>query len=105
MKFGWGAGGWLNIPLGKSFSLEPQLINNHYVYNSESIGTLLDNGSADHLSVPILLKLDIGKNFAITAGPQFDFLMGIKDKNNNEKSNFTGTSICGKAGLEMSPHA
>jgi outer membrane protein OmpA-like peptidoglycan-associated protein len=80
MKFGWGAGGWLNIPLGKAFSVEPQLIYNHYVYNSESIGALLDNGSANHLSVPILLKLDIGKNFAITAGPQFDFLMGIKDK-------------------------
>ncbi|MFN5477700.1 MAG: hypothetical protein ACK57D_04860 [Sphingobacteriales bacterium] len=38
MKFGWGAGSRLNIPLGKAFSVEPQLIYNYYVYNSESIG-------------------------------------------------------------------
>ena len=38
MKFGWGAGGRLNIPLGKAFSVGPQLIYNYYVYNSESIG-------------------------------------------------------------------
>jgi outer membrane protein OmpA-like peptidoglycan-associated protein len=105
MKFGWGAGGWLNIPLGKKFSFEPQLIYNHYVYNSESVGAILGNGNANYLSIPALLKLDIGKNFALTAGPQFDFLMSVKDKNNiNTKDDLAGTSISGNVGIEIAPH-
>jgi hypothetical protein len=104
-KFGWGAGGWLNIPLGHTLSLEPQVLYNSLGYKSDQTVFLAD-GSGQYISVPVLLKLGLGKNFAITAGPQFDFLMGIKDKdNNNIKEDFTGTSISGNVGLEVFPHA
>jgi outer membrane protein OmpA-like peptidoglycan-associated protein len=104
-KFGWGAGGWLNIPLGHTFSLEPQVLYNSLGYKSDQTVYLAD-GSGQYISVPVLLKVGLGKNFALTAGPQFDFLMGIKDKNNNNvKEDFTGTSISGNFGLEVFPHA
>lgn len=104
-KFGWGAGGWLNIPLGHTLSIEPQLMYNNYGYKSDQT-VVLSDGSASYISVPLLLKVGLGKNFALTAGPQFDFLTGIKDNNNNNvKEDFTSTSISGNVGLELFPHA
>ncbi len=105
-KFGWGAGGWVNFPLGKVISLEPQIMYNSYTYSSDAVGALLQDGKANYLSFPVLLKFHLGKNFAITAGPQFDFLTGIDDNlNNNKKEDITSSSIAINAGIEIFPHA
>ncbi len=105
-KFGWGAGGWINIPLGKAVSFEPQLMYNSYRYSSDVVGALLKDGKAAYISVPVLLKFHLGNNFAITAGPQFDFLSSINDNNNiNVKEDLTKTSISVNAGIELFPHA
>jgi outer membrane protein OmpA-like peptidoglycan-associated protein len=104
-KFGWGAGGWLNIPLNKGISIEPQVIYNSYAYNTDAATAFLRDVTATYISVPVLLKFHVGKNFAITAGPQFDFLAGFEDKNNNNtKSDLTSTSIAGNIGFEVFPH-
>ena len=93
-KFGWGAGGWVNFPLGKVVSLEPQFMYNSLTYSSDAVGALLQDGNANYFSIPLLLKFHLGKNFAITAGPQFDFLTGIDDNlNNNTKDDITSSSI------------
>jgi outer membrane protein OmpA-like peptidoglycan-associated protein len=105
-KFGWGAGGWVNFPLGKVISLEPQLMYNSYTYSSDVTGALLRDGKANYFSIPVLLKFHLGKNFAITAGPQFDFLTGIDDNLNiNKKEDITSSSIAINAGIEIVPHA
>jgi len=104
-RFGWSAGGWLNFPLGNAVSLEPQVFYSIYSYKSDS-ATFLNDGNLEFVSVPILLKFHLGRKFAITAGPQFDFLMGASDsKNNNNKDNFTTTSISANVGFELFPHA
>jgi outer membrane protein OmpA-like peptidoglycan-associated protein len=106
MKFGWGAGGWVNFPLGKVISLEPQFMYNSLSYNSDAVGTLLKDGSAGYFSIPVLLKFHLGDKFAITAGPQFDFLTSIDDNlNNNVKDDITKSSIAINAGIEIFPHA
>src|SRR5882724_2881406 len=73
-KTGWSAGGWLNLPLSRGFSIEPQLLYSSYRYFTPSNATvLLKDGSIGYISVPVLLKFHAGDHFAITAGPQVDF--------------------------------
>src|SRR5690348_12528107 len=45
-KAGWGAGLWVNFPVGTSFSIEPQLMYNRYNYftNSSVPNLLLKDG-------------------------------------------------------------
>jgi outer membrane protein OmpA-like peptidoglycan-associated protein len=92
--------------MGKGLSLEPQLIYNNYAYSTDATTAFLKDVTASYFSVPLLLKFHVGKKFAITAGPQFDFLTSLKDDNNNNtKSDLTSTSIAGNIGFEVFPHA
>jgi outer membrane protein OmpA-like peptidoglycan-associated protein len=105
-KFGWGIGGWINFPLGKVVSLEPQVIYNSYAYSSDNSIGFFQDANAGYLSVPVLFKFHLGKNFALTAGPQFDFLMSVNDNLNiNDKEDLKSTSISGNFGIEIVPHA
>lgn len=105
-KTGWGGGGWLNIPLNKGISIEPQLIYNSYAYKTDASTTYLKDITATYFSIPLLIKFHIGEKFAITAGPQFDFLTGLEDNNNNPntKGDLTSTSLAGNIGFELFPH-
>jgi outer membrane protein OmpA-like peptidoglycan-associated protein len=104
-KFGWGAGLYANFPLGRAISFEPQVMYNSLTYFSDEI-TLLNDSKAGYFSVPLLLKFHLGRNFAITAGPQFDFLLSVNDDNDNwDKDQVKSTSIAGNVGIEIVPHA
>jgi outer membrane protein OmpA-like peptidoglycan-associated protein len=105
LKTGWGAGGWLNIPLNKGLSIEPQLIFNSYAYKTDASTAFLKDITATYFSIPVLVKFHVGQKFAIIAGPQFDFLTGLKDDNNNNtKGDLTSTSLAGNIGFELFPH-
>jgi outer membrane protein OmpA-like peptidoglycan-associated protein len=105
-KLTWAAGGWVNIPITLKFSFEPQLVYNNFKYRSNSPGALLGHGNAGYLSLPLILKYDITPSFALTAGPQVDFLMSVNDKGGSAtKSDLTGTSLSGNLGFEVMPHA
>ncbi|HSF45295.1 MAG TPA: outer membrane beta-barrel protein, partial [Chitinophagaceae bacterium] len=65
---GWAAGGWVNIPLGNRFSLEPQLMYSKYRYKSSDVESLMKDGNVSFISIPVLLKWHIAEKFAITAG-------------------------------------
>ncbi|HET9431994.1 MAG TPA: porin family protein, partial [Chitinophagaceae bacterium] len=105
-KTGWSAGAWFNFPVSKAFSLEPQIMYSSYRYRTTSTAPLLLNdGKISYISVPLLLKFHIGDNFAITAGPQVDFLSSIDDENNATKEeDFNKTSLSAFGGLELFPH-
>ncbi|ULQ55422.1 OmpA family protein [Flavihumibacter rivuli] len=105
MKVGWGAGGWVNIPLGKVVSLEPQLMYNSLRYETDAATALLKNSNVGYLSLPVLFKIHAGKKLAFTLGPQFDFLLNVNDDNNNWGTNDVesfSTSLSG--GIELFPH-
>jgi len=106
-KVGWAFGGWLNLPVTKGFSIEPQVMYSSHRYQTSNTtpNLLLRDGSIRYISVPLLLKFDASDKFAITAGPQIDFVASVDDKNNlAQKNDFKGTSFSAFGGLELFPH-
>ncbi|GAO42592.1 OmpA family protein [Flavihumibacter petaseus] len=106
-KSGWSAGLWVNFPLGKVISIEPQAMYSSYPISPKTNTAGILNGDMDYISVPLLVKFHLGPKFAITAGPQFDFLTRVKDDNNSglDKDDFKKTSTAITGGIEILPHA
>lgn len=107
METGWGAGLWLNLPITNWFSLEPQVQYNSLRYNSESTSPtlLLNDGKVRYITVPLLLKFHLGDKFALTAGPQVDFVTKVTDETNvAEEDDFNQTSFSAFGGFEILPH-
>ncbi|MBC7947424.1 MAG: OmpA family protein [Chitinophagaceae bacterium] len=105
-KIGWSAGGWINFPISKAFSIEPQLMYSSYTYRASTTTTLLLNdGKIRYASVPLLFKFHAGDKFAITAGPQVDFVSSVEDKNNlAQRDDIKKTSFSAFGGIEVFPH-
>ena len=105
---GWSGGAWLNIPVSRVFSFEPQVMFSSYSYQTDSRSpVLITDGEMQFISVPLLLKFHTGDKFAITVGPQFDFLSSIEDDvttNNVSEGDVAETSISAFGGLEVFPH-
>jgi outer membrane protein OmpA-like peptidoglycan-associated protein len=108
VETGWSAGAWVNFPVTKSFSIEPQLMFSSYSYQTDNTTpVMISDGEIQYISVPLQLKFHAGEKFAIAVGPQFDFFSSFEDDvttNNVVKDNFKQTSISGLAGLELFPH-
>jgi outer membrane protein OmpA-like peptidoglycan-associated protein len=105
-KNGFDGGIWVNFPLGKILSIEPQAYysSNRYAPLSNSASSF--DGSIDYIALPLLLKVHLGSRVAITAGPQFNFQASVNDHNGNVTSSdlsSVNTAITG--GLEIMPHA
>jgi outer membrane protein OmpA-like peptidoglycan-associated protein len=105
-KTGWSAGGWVNFPISSGVSIEPQLMYSSYRYfTNTSTQMLLNDGKISFISLPVLLKFHLGDKFAITAGPQVDFLSSVDDNNNTaQEEDFKKTSLALSGGLELFPH-
>ena len=107
-KLNWGVGGWVNFPITSGFSVEPQLMYNSYQYQTSSTTPtlLLKDGKIRYISLPVLLKFHVGDHFAITAGPQFDFMSNIEDNDNlATEDQFKKTAVSLSGGLEIFPHS
>lgn len=105
-KAGYAGGVWLNFPMGKVISLEPQALYSRVggeVVTSGAGGNLDQN--LGYLSVPVLFKWS-SKAVALFVGPQFDFLMNAKNKttDSENKSAFKSTDIALTGGVEFIPH-
>lgn len=104
-RIGWAAGGWINLPISRCFSIEPEVLYSYNVYRAENANALIQDGNINFVSVPLLLKLDLGKAFAITAGPQFDILLDAEDERSSiSKDDLTSTSLALNGGIEVFPH-
>lgn len=106
-KTGWSAGGWVNFPVSNNFSIEPQVMHSSYRYLTNSTANvLLKDGNITYISVPLLLKFGLSDKFAITAGPQVDFMSKVKNNTGStaQENDFNQTSFSGFAGLEILPH-
>jgi outer membrane protein OmpA-like peptidoglycan-associated protein len=105
-KPGWSAGFWLNFPVGKVFSIEPQGQYNSYRYKTRSTTPLLLNdGEINTVSVPLALKFNLGNAFALAVGPQVDFVTSIEDRNTTAQENdFKQVWLSAFGGFELFPH-
>lgn len=84
--YGYHAGGFVTIGLGGKLSVQPEVLFNQFktdtsskfssVYQFNKIKDIKLN----YLSIPILLNYNVGKGFALQAGPQFGILID-QDKN------------------------
>jgi hypothetical protein len=88
-KFGFAAGGFVAIPLGKFIGIQPEIMFSQKGFKSS--GTYLGSTyemtrTTDYLDVPLLLAVKPIKEVTVLFGPQFSYLMKQKD-------NFTDGTI------------
>lgn len=81
-KLGFVAGGFVTIPLGKLFAIQPEVLYSQKGFKGE--GTLLGSSysferTTDYLDVPVFLAFRPIEYLSIVAGPQFSYL--LKEKN------------------------
>ena len=83
-KYGYHLGGFAEIGLGKSFSLQPEVLYNQYSTTLDSTFSHVYQGvlnspqrsvKLNYLSLPILLNYKIIGPLSIQAGPQFGILI------------------------------
>src|SRR5688572_30819032 len=93
-KVGWSAGVWLNLPVANWLSIEPQVMWSSLRYRTTEVTPLLLNdGKIRYVTVPVALKFHLGDKFALTAGPQVDFVTSVTDKTQTvSKEDFKKTS-------------
>ncbi len=109
-RWGWAAGVNMNFPITNTFSIEPQALfsrmGSKYDIVHSAIVTSYDQ-RLDYVSVPVLFKFNMGRNFNIFLGPQVDFLIGAKDMNYEveNKDAFKSTDVAGTAGFELFPRS
>lgn len=107
-QIGWAAGAWLNIPLGRFFSLEPQLQYSS-IPSLQTAGTrsesFLADATVNWLSAPIVLKVHLGP-LAISAGGQLDYPIAVVDDPNLiTRDNVPSFSYAATGGVELFPRS
>jgi outer membrane protein OmpA-like peptidoglycan-associated protein len=100
------AGGfWLNVPLSKHFSFEPQLLYSSSQFKPEGSPAGMFNGKIQNISIPVMFKLNAGKSIGFLAGFQGDFMVALDDNNNNyDKDDFKKFNSSLTGGIEIFPH-
>ncbi|MEC4049912.1 porin family protein [Flavobacterium sp. SUN046] len=88
-KFGIAAGGFVSIPIGRYFGIQPEVLFSQKGY--KSTGTFLGSSysmtrTSDYIDVPLLVSFKPIENVSLLFGPQFSYLLEQKDK-------FTGGTI------------
>ena len=114
-RYGYHAGGFLELGLGKKFGLQPEVLFNqvtsrldsnfsHIYQNAANFNTYKDV-KLKYLSIPILLNYKLGNILSLQAGPQFGILMsGDKTLLQNGKEAFKNGdfSMLGGAQINIS---
>lgn len=84
MKFGYHVGGFLDFTLNENLSLQPELLYSKQGANFEAVSI-----SLGYVNVPVLLKINIVKNFSAEIGPQVGYLLSAKQVIDKEKVTIT----------------
>lgn len=88
-KLGFVAGGFVTIPLGTLFAIQPEVLYSQKGFKGS--GTLLGSPysytrTTDYLDIPLFVAVRPSEYISILAGPQFSFLM-------SEKNEFTSATV------------
>ena len=89
-RYGYHLGGFMEIPLGASVSIQPEVLWNQYQTRADSsFSSVYENavdfsnyrdGKLNYLSIPLLVNYKLGKVVSLQAGPQYGILLS-QDKN------------------------
>jgi hypothetical protein len=87
-KYGYLAGGFVEIGLGKKIAIQPEVLFNQYqtkvssefsdIYENAANDVTNGNVKLNYLSIPLMLNYKAGKLLTLQAGPQYSILL---DKN------------------------
>ena len=111
---GYMAGAFAEIDINKFIGIQPELLYSQTMTKRSSFSTLynarfsqsflIDNAYTrlNYLSIPILLRLNLGKLITFNAGPQYGILIG-QDKNvlNNAQNAFKSGDISAVVGAQL----
>ncbi len=103
--FGYAGGLWLNLPLTKKWSFEPQFQYSVLNYVGKGNPFKQFSGQLQYQSVPLLLKYKTRMDVAFFAGPQIDFLNSLSNQGTTPyyKSNYEAVTTILTGGVEMFP--
>lgn len=81
-KFGFVVGGFITIPIGKFFGVQPEVLFSQKGF--KSTGTFLGNSyemtrTTDYIDVPLLVSFKPVESVSLLFGPQFSYLLKQKD--------------------------
>lgn len=111
-RYGYHAGGFLELGLGKKFGLQPEVLFNqvtsrvdsnfsHIYQNAVNFSNYKDV-KLRYLSIPILLNYKLGNVLSLQAGPQFGVLMsGDKTLIQNGKEAFKNGDLSMLGGAQI----
>lgn len=101
-KIGFHAGAFVNIPISKQFSFQPEVLYNQMgardvAYSTETtVGetTIKTKGenklTMNYISVPLMVQMRPVDNFYIEAGPEFSYFINGKTKGESTVTTTTG---------------
>jgi hypothetical protein len=86
--YGYNAGAYLQVPLGKKLSIQPEVLFNQLSTDTSNrfselyklSGDKISRINLNYLSIPVLLNYKLSNFISLQAGPQFGILMS-QDKN------------------------
>jgi hypothetical protein len=81
-KFGFAGGGFLRIPIGKYFGIQPEVLISQKGFKAtgNALGYAYEfTRTTTYLDVPLLFQLKPSEFFTIVAGPQFSYLLNQRD--------------------------
>ncbi len=97
-KFGFVAGGFLSIPLGKFLGVQPEILFSQKGYQGTSYISGIGykyNRTTNFIDIPLLIALKPSSKLTLLAGPQYSYLIKQKDKfdNTTQEQNFTNNNL------------
>ncbi|MDC8103863.1 MULTISPECIES: porin family protein [Chryseobacterium] len=100
-KIGFNAGVFVNIPLSKQFSIQPEALYNQLGARSVLSSTEVTTGATtvktqrdykttlNYVSVPVMVQFKPADNFYVEAGPEFSYFIDGKNKGENTVTSTT----------------
>jgi hypothetical protein len=103
-RYGYHLGGFMEIGLGKKWSLQPEVLFNQYQTRADSSFRNVYENAVDfaqykdvklnYLTIPLMLNYKVGSLLTLQAGPQFGILMDqSKNLVQNGKQAFSGGDL------------
>ncbi|MFT3936988.1 MAG: porin family protein [Chitinophagaceae bacterium] len=92
--YGFNAGGVLQLPLGNVIALQPEVLYSQKGYRAKGSDGLTGydyRRKLNCLDIPLLLKINLGKELGIVAGPQYSYLLSTKTTFNSGSASYMET--------------
>jgi hypothetical protein len=113
--FGFAAGGFIDIPIGKYFGLQPEVLFSQKGFKSTGVflgSTYSLTRTTNYIDIPLLVAFKPSSSITLLAGPQYSYLMKQKDvfsnsvMTNQQETDFSNenlrkNTLCITGGLDL----